>query len=123
MLWSTSLSNQGLTHFNLLSKVVMENNIYVFIKRIICCLEAQCPHCTFTLRGCAWGCLFLRELIKRSHIQMDSMALAFLLCRYAPLLCSCRAFSAITTIPYRVTYSMYVMTPTLHMSVGKETKS
>lgn len=54
---------------------------------------------------------------------MDSMAVAFLLCRYTSLVCSCRAFRAVTTIPRRLTYNMYVMTPTLHMSVGKETNS
>lgn len=51
------------------------------------------------------------------------MAVVFLLCRYTPLVCSCRAFGATATIPHMLTYNMYVMTPTLHMSVGKETKS
>ena len=54
---------------------------------------------------------------------MGSVVAAFLLCRYPPLACSCRAFGAITMTPRRVTHNIYVMTPTLHMSVGKETKS
>lgn len=36
--------------------------------------------------------------------------------RHPPLLCSHRAFGAIAMTSH--TYNMYVMTPTLHMSVG-----